>query len=430
MRRRALYFLATDVGIQYCHLAFSWKIRVMISRHVNLFDLLGKKSSAMLLGARGTGKTKLSQAWIATQQVSLSYNLLDPDEFKRLLSSPAQLKLEVRAALSSLSPEATLSVFIDEVQKIPALLDLCHLLIEEEKPRVRFLLTGSSARKLKSSKANLLASRALSVRLHPLTHRELADAGFLLDEVLRYGSIPAIYFAENKEESLRAYVDTYLKEEIQQEAMVRKLDKFFSFIDIAAQLNGEIVNYSKMARQIGVADKTIGDYYQILLDTLLLIRVPGWDRSAKKQIIKSSKFFFFDCGVLNAAARELRSPLQRGSSRYGKLFEQFVITEIYRLNDYFRRDYVMSFYSNGSSEVDVVLSRSRREAPIAIEVKSNPVVHREDLSGLALFASEYPESPLYCFSTNDKPYDLEIFPGRSVRVLHYRDGIAAVLEIS
>jgi hypothetical protein len=138
----------------------------------------------------------------------------------------------------------------------------------------------------------MLASRALSARLHPLTHRELADAGFLLDEVLRYGSIPTIYFAENKEESLRAYVDTYLKEEIQQKAILRKLDKLFSFIDIAAQLNGEIVNYSKMARQIGVADKTIGDYYQILLDTLLLIRLPGRDRSAKNRLSKVQSFSF------------------------------------------------------------------------------------------------------------------------------------------
>jgi len=401
----------------------------MISRHINLIDLLGQNSSCLLLGARGTGKTKLSKAWINSQPASLSYNLLDPDEFRRLLLNPGQLKVEVRARLSTLPATQILSVFIDEIQKIPELLDVCHLLIEEEKPRVRFLLTGSSARKLKTKGANLLASRALSIRLHPLTHLELLDQGYSLEDQLRYGSIPAIYSAEHREESLRSYVDTYLKEEIQQEAVVRKLDKFFSFIDVAAQLNGEVINMSKMARQLGVADKTINDYFQVMIDTLLVIKLPGWDRSLKKQIIKSPKFYFFDCGVLNAAARELRSSLPLGGARYGRLFEQFVITETYRINDYFRRDYAMSFYSTGSSEVDLVLSRSRREPPIGIEIKSSPIIHRQDLSGLALFASEYPESPLYCLSTNEKAYDIEIAPNRMVHVLHYSEGIVRILGI-
>lgn len=401
----------------------------MISRHANLLNLLGKRSSALLLGARGTGKTLLSKAWIAQQDAALSYNLLDPDEFKRLLSNPGQLKLEVQTRLSSIPPHETLSVFIDEIQKVPELLDVCHLLIEDEPKRVRFLLTGSSARKLKSKSANLLASRALSIRLHPLTYLELVDSGFSLDDILLYGSLPAIYFAENKEEALRAYVETYLKEEIQQEAIVRKLDKFFAFIDVAAQLNGEVINFSKMARQISVADKTIIDYFQILVDTLLVIKLPGWDYSNKKQVIKSPKFYFFDCGVLNAASRELRSSLTRGSSRYGRLFEQFIIAEIYRLNDYFRKDFALSFYSSGSSEVDLVLSRSRSEPPIAVEIKSNPIVHSQDLSGLALFASEYPKSPLYCLSTNEKPYTIELAQGRLVQVVNYAEGIKTILGL-
>lgn len=402
----------------------------MISRHTNLLKILGKKSSALLLGARGTGKTRLSRAWVAQQPFSLSYNLLDPDEFARLLSQPAFLASEVKSKLASVPKGEVLSVFIDEIQKIPELLDVCHLLLEDEALRVRFLLTGSSARKLRSKSANLLASRALSFRLHPFTYIELQSEEAALIDLLRYGTIPAIYFAEHREEALRSYVDTYLKEEIQLEALVRKLDRFFSFIDVAAQLNGEVVNFSKMARQINVADKTIVDYFQILIDTLLVIKLSGWDRSNKKQIIKSPKFYFFDCGVLNAAARELNSPLRVGSSRYRKLFEQFVITEIYRLNDYLRRDYLLSFYSNGSAEVDLVLSRSKSESPIAIEIKSNPVVHKADLSGLALFSSEYPNSSLYCFSTNDKPYDIELAPKCSVRVLNYREGIRSVLGVN
>jgi len=401
----------------------------MISRHVKLSKLLGKRSSALFLGARGLGKTKLSQSWIAEQDETLSYNLLDPSEFKRLLSNPSQLINEIKTKILTLSPLQTLSVFIDEVQKVPELLDVCHLLIEELKPRVRFLLTGSSARKLKSQSANLLASRALSIRLHPFTHIELQPHGFNLIDVLQHGTVPAIFFAEQKLPALRTYVDTYLKEEIQQEALVRKLDKFFSFIDVAAQLNGEVVNFRKMSRQLSVADKTIGDYFQILIDTLLVIKLPGWDRSAKKQIIKSPKFYFFDCGVLNAAARELNSPLEFGSSRFGRLFEQFIIAEFYRLNDYFQRDYALAYYSTGAAEVDLVLSRSRSEPPIAIEIKSNPLVQREDLKGLELFSHEYPNASLYCISTNEKDYTLELLSGKKVRVVSYDRGISEVLGI-
>jgi predicted AAA+ superfamily ATPase len=401
----------------------------MIPRHVNLLKSLGNFSSALFLGARGLGKTKLSNIWIKEQEATLVYNLLDPSEFKRLLSNPAQLINEIKTKLRKVPENVVLSVFIDEIQKVPELLNVCHLLIEELKPRVRFLLTGSSARKLKSQSANLLASRALSIRLHPFTAYELQHSGFNLIEALSYGTVPAIMFAEDKLQALRTYVDTYLKEEIQQEALVRRLDKFFSFIDLAAQLNGEVINFKKMSRQIDVADKTINEYFQILIDTLLVIKVPGWDRSVKKQIIKSPKFYFFDCGVLNAAARELHSPLESGSSRFGRLFEQFVINEFYRLNDYFKLDYAFAYYSNGSSEVDLVLSRGRSQPPIAVEIKSNPQVHRQDLAGLELFSKEYPESALYCISTNAKPYNLELASGKSVLVLPYLQGISEILNI-
>lgn len=401
----------------------------MIPRHVNLLNILGNRSSALFLGARGLGKTNLSKDWVKSQEIALSYDLLDPDEFKRLLSRPSLLINEVKTKLHSLSSNQTLSVFIDEVQKVPDLLDVCHLLIEDHKSRIRFLLTGSSARKLKSKSANLLASRALSIRLHPFTHIELQNYGFSLNDVLRYGTVPAIFFAEKRDLALRSYVETYLKEEIQQEALVRKLDKFFGFIDVAAQLNGEVVNLKKMARQLSVTDKTIADYFQILIDTLLVIKLPGWDKSAKKQVIKSPKYYFFDCGVLNAAARELNTPIEIGNSRYGRLFEQFVIAEVYRLNDYFNLDYALSFYSNGSSEVDLVLSRSRSEPPIAIEIKSNPSVYSQDLSGLEIFGKEYPESTLYCISTNSKPFTVALPSKREVLVLPYQEGIQHILNL-
>jgi predicted AAA+ superfamily ATPase len=318
-------------------------------------------------------------------------------------------------------------VSIDEVQKIPELLDVCHLLIERHKKRVRFLLTGSSARKLKTNGSNLLASRALSMRLHPFTYDELKEHNFDLLTVLQFGAVPAIYTAENRVTALRSYVDTYLKEEIQQEALVRRLDKFFSFIDVAAQLNGEVVNFKKMARQISVSDKTISDYFQILIDTLLVIKLPGWDRSAKKQIIRSPKFYFFDTGILNAAARELNLPLQLGTPRFGRLFEQFVINELYRANDYNALDYAFSFYSTGSAKVDLVLSRGRLEAPKGIEIKSSPIVYREDLAGLELFSSEYPDAELYCISTNPKGYGVTLLSGREVQVVPFQESGARIL---
>ena len=378
----------------------------MITRQVNLSKILGEKSSAICLGARGMGKTKLSQQWLTSQSSQLAYDLLQPQEFQRLLARPEQLENDVETKLKTLGRAEVLSVFIDEVQKVPALLDICHLLIEKYKGRVRFLLTGSSARKLKSRSANLLASRAYSVRLHPFTYTELAPQNFNLMDALKFGTVPAIVGAENKLLALRAYVDTYLKEEIQQEALVRKLDKLFSFIEIAAQLNGEVVNLRKMARQLAVSDKTVSDYFQILIDTLLVIKLPGWDRSVRKQVIKSPKFYFFDCGVLNTAARELNLELHPGSPRFGRLFEQFVILELYRANDYNMLDYSLSFYGNGNVEVDVILSRAKTEPPIAIEIKSNSQVAKEDLAGLAFFASEYPEAKLYCVSTNAKPYQV------------------------
>jgi uncharacterized protein len=402
----------------------------MIPRHVNLSEILKDYSSGLFLGARGLGKTRLSELWLGKQQEALSYNLLDPYEFKRLLANPSQLINEVETKLVTLSKDKVLSVLIDEVQKIPQLLDVCHLLIEKQKHRVRFLLTGSSARKLKTQSANLLASRALSIRLHPFTYYELKDYGFNLLDILQFGTIPAIMGAENKVLALRAYVETYLKEEVQQEALVRKLDKFFGFIDVAAQLNGEVVNLKKIARQISVSDKTINDYFQILIDTLLVLKLPGWDRSAKKQIIKSPKYYFFDCGVVNSAARELNSPLAAGSTRYGRLFEQFIITEFYRLNDYFALDYALSFYSSGSSEVDLVLSRGRSDQPKAIEIKSNPQVFAEDLSGLELFNSEYPQSPLYCITTCSKPYTVSLRSGVKVEVLPFQEGVIRILGIN
>jgi uncharacterized protein len=399
----------------------------MIPRSLDLATLMGTRGSALLLGPRGTGKTQLAQRWLTSQPNTLKYDLLDTSDFRRLVADPEQLRNEIETALAR--GNRPLTVFIDEVQKVPALLDLCHQMIERHKHAVRFLLTGSSARKLRAAGVNLLGGRAYSLRLHPFTFAELqaADTRVSLLECLRHGTLPSVMFAENRELALRAYVDTYLKEEIQQEALVRKLEKFFRFIDLAAQVSGEPVNFRKFAAQLQLSDKAVADYFQILVDTLLVIELPGWDRSVKKQILKSSKFYFFDCGVLNAAAGELRSPLTRGSSRFGRLFEQYVVTEFYRTNDYLRADHRLYYYSNGQSEVDLVLARGSREPPIGIEIKSNPIVRREDLTGLSLFASEYPRAPLYCVTPTQKEYRIALSASCSVLVLPHESAATTIL---
>jgi uncharacterized protein len=413
----------------YYYFIYSREMRTTIPRLVNISKILGKTGSGLLLGPRGAGKTRLADAWLAGQKDALAYNLLNVSDLRRLRTDPQLFVSEIEAALGRSS--TVLSVLVDEVQKFPDLLDLCHLLIEKHKGSVRFLLTGSSARKLKTGGANLLAGRAYTIRLHPLTVDELTydNQPFDLISALTFGTTPGIIFAEDRELALQAYVDMYLREEIQQEAIVRKLDRFFRFIDLAAQLNGEPVNFRKFARQIGVSDKTTADYFQILVDTLLVLQLPGWDRSHKKQILKSPKFYFFDCGVLNAAARELKSPVERSSSRFGKLFEQFVINEFYRMNDYYRCDYALSYYGTGTVEVDLVLSRSRTKPPIAVEIKSNEVVHREDLNGLELFSAEYPEAKLYCVSTNIRPYSVELRRGQRVEVIPYQQAAREVLGV-
>ncbi len=403
----------------------------MIPRTLNLLKLLNKKSSALLLGARGVGKTKLSQAWLKEQKFSLSYNLLNSSDFRRLLDNPAILKNEVETELLQIpnKKENIVTVFIDEVQKIPELLDICHWLIEDHKGSVRFLLTGSSARKLKTKGANLLAGRAFNLRLHPLTLEELTENKQKIDllTILKLGTIPGIIYEENPVMALRAYVDTYLKEEIQQEALVRKLEKFFRFLDLAAQLNGETINFKKFARQLAISDKTASDYFQILVDTMLVIQLPGWDRSIKKQIIKSPKFYFFDCGVLNAASGELNISLNKGSSRYGRLFETLIINEFYRLNNYDQLDFSFHYYSNGQSEVDLILTRGKGE-PIAIEIKSNNKVFKEDLSGLEVFSTEYPKLKLYCVSTVDKKQTITLNNQKKVLVLPYLESAGFILR--
>ncbi len=393
----------------------------MIKRELNLLKVLGKKTSAFLFGARGVGKTHLAGEFLASIKSPIRVDLLNAADFTRFLTDPGLLELEVEAALKKTTP---LIVFIDEVQKLPALLDVVHRLIELHKGNLRFLLSGSSARKLKRGGANLLAGRALTLKLHPLTSREV---DFDLRQVLQIGSLPGILLGnEQPELSLKSYVATYLKEEILQEAIVRRIDNFARFLEFAGQYHAEEINASKLAKAVNLSPATVLGYFQILEDTLLGFRLPGWNSSTKKQLRTTPKFYLFDNGVANALRGELRTELRESSSRFGKLFEALIVQEAFRLNDYKDLDLKFSYWkTNSGQEVDLIVSRGLQQPLAAIEIKSGTAPDSADCKGLAVFAEEYPRVPRYCFSRTPRAYTI----GDRVEVLPWKDGLALVASL-
>jgi predicted AAA+ superfamily ATPase len=399
----------------------------MISRHLKLSELLGNTLSAFLLGPRGTGKSKLSEAYLAQQQLAgkqtLSINLLSLRQQARYTQHPELFRSDIEFQLNA--SDLPLLVLIDEVQKLPVLLDEVHYFLEQyPRGRIQFLLTGSSARKLKRSGANLLAGRALSLSLHPLSLLELP---LNLEKALQHGTLP-LYYLEQQQTSLllEAYVETYLKEEVQAERLVRRLEPFQRFLEVAAQMNGKPVNYSACARDVGVSDYAIRDYYSILVDTYLLFEVPAWARSTRKQLSKTSRFYFFDCGVLNALLNEQSLQVLPGNRRYGNLFETFVVGEFFRQNEYLqtRRKFYW-WHTTTNEEVDLVLDRGLQLAPIAIEIKSADSVDASDVEGLLSFESENQGARLFCVCRTSSPYSLG-----KVTVLPWNSGITEILRMS
>lgn len=393
----------------------------MVIRSLNLLKILGNDRSAFLFGPRGVGKTVISKDFLGHFEPSFEIDLLDTDLYKRYLTTPSLFRREVEGRLRQ---GQILTVFVDEVQKVPSLLNEIHLLIEKYKGMVRFLLTGSSARKLKRGGADLLAGRAWTLNLHPLTHKECP---LEMDRALKFGTLPAIYLTDNQpERTLKAYVETYLKEEIMQEAIVRRIEGFVKFLDVAGQMNGEPVNFTNVSRDCNVSTKTAQDYFSILVDTLIAFRVEGWTKSVRKQLQHSPKFYFFDCGVLNAIRGELKTELKESSYRYGKLFESFIIQEIIRLNDYYESGYKFYYWrTNSGSEVDIILSRGAFDKPIAIEIKSKPNPVIADCRGLLSFSTENPDAKLICISTSPHFYQME-----NVSVYPWKEAMEIILNSS
>ena len=348
----------------------------MISRYLNPLMLL-KKSSHFLLGPRAVGKSTLIKACclkspLSAKSLPVDYiNLLDSNLYLRLKSEPALLGSLIKKKY----------VIIDEVQRVPELLNEVHRLIEDEKKS--FLLTGSSARKLKRGKANLLAGRAFKSELFPLTWFELAKTKkFKLNRYLRFGGLPLAYLKNNSEEYLYNYVDTYLKEEIQSEAIVRNLPNYIRFLQSAAFNNAQLLNYTKTAGDAQLSPNTVRDYYQILEDTLIGFSVLPWTQSTKRKAIQTAKFYFFDPGIVNTLC-ETQS-LDPNSDLFGRAFEQFIACELRACLSYKKNRASLRYWRSKSGfEVDFVIGNK-----VAIEVKSSKKITSRNHKGLLAISEE------------------------------------------
>ncbi|MDY6953228.1 MAG: ATP-binding protein [Thermodesulfobacteriota bacterium] len=339
-----------------------------IGRHLKLAPLLAMKSF-FLFGPRATGKTTAIRQQLAQRATVI--DLLDSRYFLRLSASPHELESLIKAAPADI-------IVVDEIQRIPELLNEVHRLIETQ--NIRFMLTGSSARKLRRGRANLLAGRVWEARMFPLIYREVPD--FDLERYLRYGGLPAVYLSQFPEEELDAYVNTYLKEEILAEGLIRRLPPFSRFLKTMALSNGEMINFAKLANDCQVPPSTVAEYVGLLEDTLIGFRLPAWIESKKRKAIKTGKFYFFDPGVTHMLAGT--ETLDRNSNLYGRSFEQFICMELRSYLSYRRKKLPLTYWrSKNGHEVDFLLGHKT-----AIEVKASSKISRNDFKELKYLQEE------------------------------------------
>ena len=340
-----------------------------IPRMLDLSSLLSKKSH-FLFGPRGVGKTSLIRT---TLQDAFVIDLLSDATYSRLLRNPS--------LLSELLPkESNQVVVIDEIQKLPALLDEVHRLIEER--GLRFLLTGSSARKLRRGGANLLGGRAWEANLFPLTWHELGDQ-FDLSRYLSFGGLPHVYLSQYPQEELTHYIKLYLREEIQAEGAVRKFEHFVRFLDFAALTSGEELNYESLGSDAGVPPRTVASYYDVLEHTLSGFRVPPFSRTRRRKAVATSKFYLFDVGITGALTH--RGAMHEQSPLFGKALEHFIAMELRAYLSYTASDAPLTYWRTVSKhEVDFVVGDD-----VAVEVKATERVSDAHLKGLRALGEEH-----------------------------------------
>ena len=340
-----------------------------------IFDVENRLDEAMFLfGARQTGKSTLLKERFPK---AIYIDLLKSDVRNRFKQHPE----EFRESLLRYPPETL--VIVDEIQKVPDLLDEVHWLMVEK--GLWFVLSGSSARKIKKSGANNLGGRAIPETLFPLVSAEIPD--FDIERAVQNGMIPRHYMVANARNRMRAYIDLYVKEEIIEEALVQNVDEFIRFMEVAAIMDGEILNYENVASDCGVSANTVKAYYKILVDTLLGFEVPAYRKVIKRKLYKSPRFYYFDIGIANHLTK--RYQLAPKTPEYGHAFEHLIIQEIVAYLAYTNSDEELSYWHTYENiEVDAIIGDAR----VAIEIKSTDHVDHDDKKGIMEFAKEHPNA--------------------------------------
>jgi len=359
----------------------------MYKRIINLE--LCQKHSCFLWGARQTGKSTLLRERFPNAVV---YDLLLADEYRRYLQDPTLIRQELsHRGLDGTNQ--TDPVVIDEIQKVPDLLDEIHWMMERQ--GLRFILCGSSARKVKRGHANLLGGRAPALHLHPLTSAEIPD--FDLARALNQGLLPPHYLGGPERLLRDAYVGNYLREEIAAEAAVRNLPAFGRFLEIAAITNGEMVVFQNIARDCGVSAPTVKAYFELLEETLLGKFVPSYTRRARRRVIQAPRFYFLDVGVVGALTR--RGRIEPGSELWGRAFEHFLFMELSAWRDYRSAAPIAYWRTTSQIEVDFILG----DGATAVEVKACRQANDHDLRGLRAFKEEHHPRRSILVSMDAKP---------------------------
>ncbi len=347
-----------------------------VQRILNIEGSLSRKSQ-FLFGPRKTGKT----TWMEKElkDVAIRFNLLESQIYMRLANDPSYLSSFLRRA-----DVKDGIVIIDEIQKLPILLDEVHNLIETTD--IRFLLTGSSARKLRTQGVNLLGGRAGWKEMYPFVYPEIKDRDYSLDKIFKNGLMPSMYLSEFPDEDLSDYINLYLVQEIQQEGLVRNLPSFSRFLEVAALTNTEMINYANLSKEVGISSTGIADWFQILYDTLIAFEVPAFQKTKKRKAYATSKFYFFDVGIVRRLVGIDR--VEENTTEYGKYFEAYIAIELRAFLGYMLGyrdiDRKLCYWRTLSNlEVDFIV-----DGKLAIETKTTKHYTKSDLKGLRALKEE------------------------------------------
>jgi len=371
-----------------------------VDRQLDISALLDKRS-LFLLGPRQTGKTSLIHHILPD---TLFYDLLDSSNYLAFSRNPGRLAEEIGSSVKR--------VVIDEIQRIPSLLNEVQRLIETR--NVNFLLTGSSARKLRRGGINLLGGRARVKYLHPLTYRELGD-NFNLNHAMQRGLLPSVYFSDDPRADLESYAGLYLQQEIMAEGATRNIPAFSRFLKIAAHSNGGIVNFTNIASDAQVARTTVYEYYEILKDTLILRELPPWRKTVKRKPLASSKYYFFDVGVVSALQGR---PFLPGTPEFGEAFETFIMHELSCFSDYVSGEPLSFWRSTSGFEVDFIIGDHT-----AVEVKAKENVSTQDIKSLRALREEKQLKRFICVCLEKRSREVD-----GIKILPYAEFLTALGE--